>query len=585
MNIEELHPVGLFPAISERGAWVDLLKRPRVRAFAETVRTEAKRLLAEPIAELPAMGFFDYVRTGDRKKYEDLYFARRLRLELLILAEAFAGEGRFLDGIVDVIWAILNEPTWCLPAHTKLPAEDPLPDFDVEKIGLFSAETSSVLSTVLMLGEAELRAAAPSLVRRMRRTLVERAIVPIETVLDRFWWTDGRNNWTPWICANLVNCANAILADDPARLAAYVRLLQPCMDRYYAQYPEDGGCDEGPSYWAHSPAVAVLYYELLYQMSGGRFSMYGDAKFARMMRYIRDAWVAEDRFFTFSDCPARVRPQGGYAAIFARRTGDAELADFIRRFRRAVPWAIARHRAVVGTLADLFWEDDAEPGPETDRTAYYPELQFLSVRAGRLRLGAVAGHNGMNHNHNDVGQFILAADGEFRVMDPGRPEYTRFTFSERRYESPYINSLYHNVPIFDGVGQAVGREYAARDVSLAREDGRIVFTMDLAPAYPAELELEFCRRTLTLDPAAQTLEVCDTWRARKPHVYSLTLFSPPRESPVEMTASLPVSEEDFTVTDHAQRQDWGDRLKIGKLAAAPAMSGENVLSFAFYPGK
>ena len=122
-------------------------------------------------------------------------------------------------------------------------------------------------------------------------------------------------------------------------------------------------------------------------------------------------------------------------------------------------------------------------------------------------------------------------------------------------------------------------------LALTREGGRIVFTMDLAPAYPAELELDFCRRTLTLDPAAQTLEVRDTWRARKPLAYSLTLFSPPTASPVEMTASLPVSEEDFTVTDYAQRKDWGDRLKIWKLAAAPAMSGENVLLFAFRPGK
>ena len=90
---------------------------------------------------------------------------------------------------------------------------------------------------------------------------------------------------------------------------------------------------------------------------------------------------------------------------------------------------------------------------------------------------------------------------------------------------------------------------------------------------------------LTLDPAAQTLEVRDAWRARKPHIYSLTLFSPPRESPLEMTAGLPVSEEDFTVTDYAQRKDWGDRLKIWKLAAAPAMSAENVLLFAFRPAE
>ena len=61
------------------------------------------------------------------------------------------------------------------------------------------------------------------------------------------------------------------------------------------------------------------------------------------------------------------------------------------------------------------------PAPETGEAAekpgdvFLPDLQVRLVRRGGWTLACKGGHNGENHNHNDVGSFILMQDGEAHV--------------------------------------------------------------------------------------------------------------------------------------------------------------------------
>ena len=45
------------------------------------------------------------------------------------------------------------------------------------------------------------------------------------------------------------------------------------------------------------------------------------------------------------------------------------------------------------------------------------------------------GHNAENHNHNDVGSFVVALGRATPLVDPGSEVYTARTFSPRRYDS------------------------------------------------------------------------------------------------------------------------------------------------------
>src|SRR5690606_39837945 len=64
-------------------------------------------------------------------------------------------------------------------------------------------------------------------------------------------------------------------------------------------------------------------------------------------------------------------------------------------------------------------------------------------------LGVVvkSGHNGENHNHNDLGSIAVAVDGVPLLPDLGRETYRSETFSDRRYELWNMRSDWHSTPL------------------------------------------------------------------------------------------------------------------------------------------
>ena len=124
-----LTPVPVFPPLRERAAWRAMSEIPRNRRFlGNRILPLAQNALTAPIPDLPASLFMEFVRIGDRKHYEKPYFQRRQMLEALVLAEGYEYRGRFIDRIIDYLWAIMGEYTWSLPAHVNS-GGDPLPFF------------------------------------------------------------------------------------------------------------------------------------------------------------------------------------------------------------------------------------------------------------------------------------------------------------------------------------------------------------------------------------------------------------------------------------------------------------------------
>jgi hypothetical protein len=77
---------------------------------------------------------------------------------------------------------------------------------------------------------------------------------------DDFWWMgfDSRpvNNWNPWTNHNMLT-AILILEDDQQKKISNVEKVIRSLDSFVNIYPEDGGCDEGPSYWGRGLALSV----------------------------------------------------------------------------------------------------------------------------------------------------------------------------------------------------------------------------------------------------------------------------------------------------------------------------------------
>lgn len=112
---------------------------------------------------------------------------------------------------------------------------------------------------------------------------------------------------------------------------------------------------------------------------------------------------------------------------------------------------------------------------------------------------AKGGHNAEQHNHNDVGSFMLYYHGAPVFIDVGPGTYTRDTFGPGRYGIWTMQSDYHNVPLINGVAQVKGRPFEARDSRHETTAEAVRFSTDIAAAYPPEAAVASWRRGYTLE--------------------------------------------------------------------------------------
>lgn len=517
-----LNSVPLFPPAADREVWQERMRLDSNTEFAAQVLRRAEHLLNRPIPALPASLFMEFVRHGNRRHYETPYFLRRQQLTQLILAECIEYKGRFLEKMIDYLWEISCEATWSLPAHIPH-SGDPLPDQPFETVDLFCAQTGMTLSMSFDLLGSELQTWSNNLYKRLHRQLLQRVVEPVEIEPFPFSWSSGVNNWTPWCCANVLCTVRRVLAGQPERQLHLVKRLCSFIERFLSLYAEDGACSEGPGYWTVSPGILVWFLEQLCQLSPQAVSLYKQIpQLKKMAEFIADAHLSGDYYANFADSPPQVNVPFAFCYRWAERLGSQKLEDFALagmhhfkprgRFRNISP-----ESPVNRVLAHLFWLPGKfrSPSISEDHTAYYPETQLLFISNRHFSFAAKAGHNAEHHNHNDVGQFILMRHDLPLIVDLGAPEYTRFTFSAQRYEHILINSLGHNVPSFNGLGQKTGVEACAAQVQCRQEGKKQIFSMDLSTCYPEELQLISLKRTFVIDPEQNSLTITDCWESRR----------------------------------------------------------------------
>ena len=95
--------------------------RPTAENAARLI-AQAEQALTEEVPPLSATDYASYRRTGDRTVFDGKYQKRRKMCLALALAEALEGKGRFTEKLADVVWAMLEETTWVVPAHLSNPA-------------------------------------------------------------------------------------------------------------------------------------------------------------------------------------------------------------------------------------------------------------------------------------------------------------------------------------------------------------------------------------------------------------------------------------------------------------------------------
>ena len=581
---------GLYPPAADRAAWTALSPehRQEIRSLEEAYR-------ALPYPLRPASGFLAFAREGIRQADEQPYFTRRRKLCTAVLA-CCADPGREILDVVDGLWLICEESSWVISAHNVNPIpgaptaqEYPLPDVRRPYVDLFSAQTGMILAlTGHLLGDA-LDRVTPLLRERVRLEIRRRILDPFRAT-DDFWWMGVRrkdlNNWTPWILSNILVCA-ALDPMDARELAALIGRACGMLDRYLDTLPADGGCDEGAGYWNMAGGALLDCLCLLEKLTGGRMTFWQEEKLRHILRFPLAEELGNGWFVNFADCDARPFLSGERIETAGERIGDAELRALGRRMRGTLADQLNDVPHLTRVL-DLLFHPASEEAPETpgraEKDVYLPDLQLRVLGRGGFLLACRGGHNGENHNHNDVGSFLLMLDGQPAVVDAGNAVYTAATFSDARYTLWHIRSAYHSVPLVDGLEQLPGAEHRAEDVE-ATPDG---LRLRMESAYGAEAGLLVLRRSFAL--SEDGLRLTDEIRLREARPVTWVFLL--REEPhleggrilagrlcLEAPPSLSFRREEIPITDPRMARNWPGSL--WRVCLTGEAAGHHLVHFLF----
>ncbi len=485
----------IFPPAADRAFWDDKSGGGSIRA--------AEAYLGYEIPPIRATQYLELQRSGSRVAQEQPHFARRLALANLIIGELCEYQGRFLPDITDLLFAICEESFWGLSAHLKHIDGNPiLPPTDRSSIDLFVAETAALVALGSYLFKEELEAYCPGIVARCQYELERRVKTPYLTTLHEWWmgyFKDHINNWNPWILSNILTVF-LLWEPDLTRRQDAIRKMLFEIDYIYQEYPEDGGCDEGPDYWMVSGASLFEFMEQLYIATDGAINFYHDEKIKRIARYERYAYIGEGAFANFADAVSKTSHNcSSILYLFGKRIGDEALASMAKDLQkpglRNNPME-QRSAKLRRELWQLIYqkEIDALPPFPGSGDALLPVLQNAFLRRGNWYLAAKGGNNNEHHNHNDVGSFIAYYENKPVLCDPGIGTYTKFTFGPDRFKTPGTQSVYHNLPLVNGQPQPFGGEFKADRFAMEGSSIAISF----AGAYPESAGLDQLERELHL---------------------------------------------------------------------------------------
>ncbi len=466
---------------------------------SEHILNKAEEYLNHPYPQLTASMYMEFKRNGNRTNYEKPYFKRRDMLFYYLLAECIERKGHFTDKLIDLLWMILEESTWVLPAHNgHMPHSShicPLPycfKEEVDYIDLFAAETGALLAWVYYLAEDILNSVTPVIASRLLYELDRRIINPF-LANDDMWWTSLKgnmvNNWNPWIVSNaLVVCA--LCVKDKKTREIFVERACRMLDGFTKHYPDDGGCDEGPSYWNVAGASYFDCLELIYDMTNGRIDVFSNPFVGRIMEYIMHMHVVDDFYLNFADSPAKITVDFSAVARMGRRTKSADLEAFgLAQYNHTKPCIISQR--TYRTIKSLYDVPQKQGAEYTAKNAALPRLGVMVLRSDKSILGIKGGHNAEGHNHNDVGNFIVFVNSNPLIIDVGVGTYTKETFSSQRYSIWTMRSEYHNLPNIAGHEQIAG--FSKRATNCVFDLQNRTFRAELKEAYGFEKLVSYTR--------------------------------------------------------------------------------------------
>jgi hypothetical protein len=456
-----------------------------------------------------ATDYLEFIRSGDRR--QSVYSACSTALISLVMGELAEGKGRFIDQIINAVWYYSEQTWWGWSAHLGAQkAGSGLPDVNEPYVDLGVSEVTSNLSMTYILFKDEFDKVHPLISSRLKREITNKALGPYYERNDWGYmgFEGGRpNNWNPWINYNMLT-SYLMIETDPVKKAAEVQKILNSLDKFLNGYSDDGGCDEGPSYWGAAGALLYESLEIMKNLTGGKFDVFDDPLIQNIGKYFYKVNIHAPYFINFADADATTGGTPSIVYRYGKAIKDPVMQKFGAYLARLGNWGegamsgrIFDQIRNLGLISEIrtaeaqealesdFWFPDTEVAGARDREGSFSGFFF----------GAKGGFNAESHNHNDVGSCLMYFDGKPCLIDLGREEYVAKTFSSRRYEIWTMQSGYHNLPVINGTDQMQGENYKAKNSSFTANRKSAIFSTEIAGAYPEAAKVKSWVRSYTLN--------------------------------------------------------------------------------------
>lgn len=466
------------------------------------------------ILELKRSFYRGYRRMGDAFSVGKRFKEENERIRRLALGVWLGHPAAKLDDLQDEIWAWCDQWTWTHAPHER----------SLSPVDMFVTWRGDTLADILVVLKDQLE---EEVRLRLRKTLMERVLLAAADPLwPPFWQTDA-GLWNFMCNGSLIVIALNLL-EDAHVLAAYLHTRLGHLQYALAGHSEDGACLEGASHWEEGFAQSYLSAALcLHHRTGGRLNLVDDPKVQTICR---------SGLAIHTDGPHPVMFSGAVDRWF-----DPNIALMINRFINLPEayWMGPRNKDRTVKVSDwrglaLWRGQKALPG--FDRTDYHlPGMAQVTLRAAPPKaaptvVAAIAGHNDMPHNDNDVGSFMFVRGGRVYLTDPGVHWHTKKSWGPQKYEILYCRSLGHSVPKVNGHEQAPGREhYGSLSVEGLNSGGDRTAVIEMARAYP-DATLKKLERRLVFSQDG-VLRLTDTYEfSRQPRALeeAFVTFEPVR---------------------------------------------------------
>ena len=552
------------------------------RAKLDRILESAEKDLEREIPSITLSKYRAYNINGSTSAYGAPYRERMSMALRLAFAEIATGEGKYFDKMLDVVWAMLDEPTWMLPEHTAHMPEEatkkmPVPAQAGEKyahgIELGSAYRGATIALIYHYFADKFDEISPFINERILYTLRKRSIEPF---CNYYFWWEGMggnrvNNWCPWIVSNIL-FTTALVEDDMKVREMVVERSLTFLDNFINCYKSDGGCDEGPTYWNAAAACLFDSLEILEYMSNGKINIYSEPLIKAMGEYEPRMNITGVYFVNFADSRSKASQDGNMLRRYGAKCGSAILESFgdsMLKFEHSSFDTALPYRTLRSFTTPIRDVSNSKLLAATD--TYFPDLKVMVLRDSEtpdegMFFAMKGGNNDESHNHNDVGSFIVYRNGKPVLIDAGVGEYTKQTFSPDRYKIWSMQSLYHNLPSFGGIGQHNGKQYASKNERYDKDERSL--TIEMADAYDNECGVISYVRSGSLKDGKITIKENVSLKEEKLIDFALLTLKEPRiiedgrvaiaeECVISYDTSLKAEIEPFDPVGLNSKQAWG----------------------------